>query len=271
MRSVRSAQVSLKSSPPVYRPNGRISDRDCEITGRGPTMIDEAVRTARIPLDAVVPADVLPAAFEATSLIQCTDVSRVPGRRRPEWRAGQAVAPMVLPALAEFDHEEASARLSSLLDELGFAATHEVTMGGGRRRYQVHGVVVPPAQREEASRLLATAWRQGRRALLGTDPIGSSSPRNAQRGILARAAWRAALLAGGRRLRADFLGVRLGDQEMAAVLVRAARLLGVSAGVMSRPGCLLVTVSDVDERTRVLRTLHTAARPAPAARVPALV
>lgn len=230
-------------------------------------MMDDSVRLARVPLDAVVPTDQLPAAFEATSLIQCTDVSRVPGRRRPEWRAGQAPAPVVPLALAEFDHEGAAVRLATLLGDLGFTATHEVTLGGGRRRYQVHSVVVPPEKRDEASHLLAAAWRHGRRQLLGTAPVGSSSPRNAQRGVLARAAWRAALLAGGRRLRADFLGVRLGDQEMAAVLVRAARLLGVNAGVVSRPGCLLVTVSDVDERTRVLRTLHTA-RPS---RVPAMV
>ncbi|BCB77002.1 hypothetical protein GCM10022251_44820 [Phytohabitans flavus] len=230
-------------------------------------MIDDPVRTARVPLDAVVPADLLPGAFEASSLIQCTEVSRVPGRRRPEWRAVVPAAPMALPALAEFDHQEAAVRLATLLDDLGFTATHEVTIGGGRRRYEVHSVVVPHAQREDALRLLAGAWRQGRRALLGTDPIGSSSPRNAQRGVLARAAWRAALLAGGRRLRADFLGVRLGDQEMAAVLVRAARLLNVTAGVLTRPGCLLVTVSDVDERTRVLRTLQTAC-PAPAANPP---
>ncbi|BCB90365.1 hypothetical protein [Phytohabitans suffuscus] len=244
-------------------------------------MVDDPVRTARVQLDAVIPSDVLPRAFEATSLIQCTDVSRAPGRRRPERRAAAAAAPLVLPALAEFDHEDAAVRLATLLDDLGFAARHEVTTGGGRRRYEVHGVVVPPGQRDETGRLLAAAWRQGRRALLGTDPVGSSSPRNAQRGMLARAAWRAALLAGGRRLRADFLGVRLGDQEMAAVLVRAARLLGVTAGVLPRPGCLLVTVSDLDERSRVMRTLQTA-RPAPAGapaaprpraavRVPALV
>jgi hypothetical protein len=219
---------------------------------------------ARVQQDTVVPVDVLPAAFEATCLIQCTDVSRVPGRR-PGARAGHPVAPLVLPALAEFDGEDAAVRLATLLGDLGFAATREVTIGGGRRRYQVHGVVVPPAQRDGAHRLLATAWRQGRRALLGTDPVGSSSPRNARRTALARAAWRAALLAGGRRLRGDSLGVRLGDQEMAAMLVRAARLLGVTASVLTRPGCLLVTVSNVDERTRVLRTLR------PIARVPALV
>jgi hypothetical protein len=229
-------------------------------------MVEDPVRTARAPLETVVPVDVLSAAFEATCLIQCTDVSRVPGRRRPEWRPGLTVAPPGLPALAEFDGGEAATRLATLLGDLGFTAAHEVTIGGGRRRYQVHGVVVPPDRRDDANRLMASAWRQGRRALLGTDPIGSSSPRNARRAALARAAWRAALLAGGRRLRADSLGIRLGAQEMAAVLVRAARLLGVTAGVMSRPGCLLVTVSNMDERTRVLRTLHT-----PAQRVPALV
>ncbi|MGN9906526.1 hypothetical protein ACTMTJ_03135 [Phytohabitans sp. LJ34] len=214
------------------------------------------------PARAVLPAHVLSTAFEATSLIQCTETSRTSGRRRPEWRGTPAMAPLGLPALAEFDGGEAAARLATLLGDLGFPATLEVTIGGGRRRYQVHRVAVRPDQRDDAIRLLATAWRQGRRTLLGTDPIGSSSPRNAQRATLARAAWRAALLAGGRRLRTDSLGVRLGDQEMAAVLVRAARLLGVTAGVMTRPGCLLVTVSNMDERTRVLRTLHTPRVPA---------
>jgi hypothetical protein len=229
-------------------------------------MVDDPARAARVPLETAVPADVLPGAFEATCLIQCTDVSRVPGRRRPGWRAGHGRTPLVVPALAEFDGAEAATRLATLLGDLGFAATHEVTIGGGRRRYEVHAVAVPPGRRDDTHRLLATAWRQGRRALLDTDPVGSSSPRNARRAALARAAWRSALLAGGRRLRADFLGVRLGDHEMAAVLVRAARLLGVTAGVLTRPGCLLVTVSDVDERTRVLRTLRT-----PAPRLPALV
>lgn len=225
-------------------------------------MVDDPARAARVPLETVVPADALPGAFEATCLIQCTDVSRAPGRRRPGWPAGRTTAPPGVPAVAEFDGAEAAARLATLLGDLGFAATHEVTIGGGRRRYEVHGVAVPPAQRDDTHRLLSAAWRQGRRALLDTDPVGSSSPRNARRAALARAAWRSALLAGGRRLRADFLGVRLGDQEMAAVLVRAARLLGVTAGVLTRPGCLLVTVSDVDERSRVLRTLHTPRLPA---------
>jgi hypothetical protein len=206
-----------------------------------------------------VPADVLPAAFESASLVQCTDVGRLPGRRRqPEWRTAAGAGPLFPAALAEFDHEDAAGRLTALLGELGYAASREVRTGGGRRRYNVQRVLVPPAQRTEATRTLAAAWRQGRRSLLNTDPLGASSPRNAQRATLARAAWRAALLAGGRRSRTDFLGVRLGDQEMAAILVRAARMLGVTAVVLPRPGCLLVTVSAPEERTRILGTMSAA-------------
>ncbi|GAA4708329.1 hypothetical protein [Phytohabitans rumicis] len=197
-----------------------------------------------------VPADLLPAAFESASLIQCTDAGRPPARRRP--MSGVVHAPR---PFAEFDHEDAAGRLAGLLDELGLDATHEARIGGGRRRYTVQRVLVPPRRREDADRLLAAAWHQGRRMLLSTDPLGASSPRNAQRVTLARAAWRAALLAGGRRLRPDFLGVRLGGQEMAAILVRAARVLGATATVMSRPGCILVTVADPTDRTRVLTTL----------------
>ena len=205
-------------------------------------------------------ADMLSAAFEAASLIQCTDVTRPPGRRRPEWRRGLASTPLaaVVPSsapLAEFDHEDAAGRLTALLGELGFAASREVHTGGGRRRFTVQRVLVPQPQRAEVIRTLSAAWRDGCRALLNTTPLGASSPRNAQRATLARVAWRAALLAGGRRLRADFLGVRLGDQEMAAVLVRAARVLGVTAVVLPRPGCLVVTVSALDERVRILSTM----------------
>lgn len=224
-------------------------------------------------------ADMLPAAFEAASLIQCTDVGRLPGRRRPERRAGLAPTPLAAAAstsaplasapLAEFDHEDAAGRLTALLGELGFAASREVRTGGGRRRYTVQRVLVPAPQRAAATRTLSAAWRQGRRALLSTDPLGASSPRNAQRATLACAAWRAALLAGGRRLRTDVLGVRLGDPEMAAALVRAARVLGVTAVVLPRSGCLLVTVSAPDERARILSTVSVGGYVR--RRVPALV
>jgi hypothetical protein len=181
----------------------------------------------------------LPTAFESACLVRCTGV-RLPGRRRPYTPAPARPA---APPPAEFDRPDAAARLASLLTDLGCAASHEVRTGGGRRQYHVHQVVLPAPQRVAANRMVVAGWRHGRQALLGTDILGSSSPRHAQRIALAHAAWRAALFAGGWRLRAGLLWVRLGDQDMAAVLVRAARLMGVTAEVTRRPGCLLVSVS----------------------------
>ncbi|WP_305784322.1 hypothetical protein [Symbioplanes lichenis] len=185
---------------------------------------------------AVVLPAALPAAFEAACLVACTDVSRlsrVAVRERPAH-----------PALfAEFNQPSAAGRLIGLLRILGHEATATVREAGGRRRYSVHGVLVAPQDRALIDRTLATAWRQGQQALLATEQLGASSPRHAQRMTLARAAWQAALRScGSRRRRDEALWVRLGDQALAAVLIRAARLLGVRAEVVRRPGCLLVIV-----------------------------
>lgn len=181
----------------------------------------------------------LPTSFESACLVQCTDVTGLPGRRRPAWHAAPGPAAT---ALAEFSQPDAAARLARMLTGLGYGVSREVRTGGGRRRYAVHQVSVPDAERAAATRMMAAAWRRGRHGLFGTDALGSSSPRHAERIALARAAWRAALLAGGRRLRAGVLWVRLGDQDMAAILVRAAILAGVTAEVTRRPGCLVVSV-----------------------------
>ncbi|GLY03169.1 hypothetical protein [Actinoplanes sp. NBRC 101535] len=195
----------------------------------------------QIPARAVVLAAALPAAFESAVLVQCVETPRLPGLR-PSRHAALTPAPLIGAALAEFDNPDAADRLAALLGGLGCAATREVRAGGGRRRYEVHGVLVPGHLRLAASGMLAAAWRQGRQALLSPETLGVSSPRNLQRLALAHLSWRAVLLAGGRRKRADRLWVRLPDQDTAAVLVRAARLLGVSATVTRRPGCLVVTV-----------------------------
>jgi hypothetical protein len=173
------------------------------------------------PVRDIVLARTLPAAFESACLLRCA-------------------ATPADPVLAEFDHRDAADRLASLLTGLGCAADQETRTGGGRRRYDLHRVLVP--QPRPTGRMLAAAWRQGRQALLSTETLGASSPRHTQRLTLAHAAWRAAMLAGGRRRRGDLLWVRLGDQEMAAVLVRAARLIGVSTEVSRRPGCFMVAV-----------------------------
>ncbi|MFF5290325.1 hypothetical protein [Paractinoplanes globisporus] len=172
----------------------------------------------------IVLAAALPAAFEAACLVRCAFAQGRPA------------------AAIEFDREDAAGRLTSLLTRLGVAAEREVQTGGGRRRYDLQRVLVPEPQRLATERMMAAAWRQGRQALLGNETLGASSPRHAQRVTLAHAAWRAALLAGGRRRRGDLTSVRLGDHEIAAILVRAARLLDVSPEVSRRPGCFMVAV-----------------------------
>jgi hypothetical protein len=179
----------------------------------------------------ILPAAALPAAFEATCLVRCADVRTTADR--PSYPG---------PVVAEFDHEDAATRLTSLLAVLGCAADREVRTGGGRRRYDLHRVLVPSPQRLAVGRMMAAAWRQGRQALLSTETLGASAPRHGQRLTLAHAAWRGVLLAGGRFRRGDLLWVRTGDPEMAAVLIRAARLTGVATEVSRRPGYVMVAV-----------------------------
>ncbi|GIF51129.1 hypothetical protein DFJ67_0277 [Asanoa ferruginea] len=226
----------------------------------------------------------LPAAFEAACLIRCTGVGRSPAPRSGtgadfagDFRPGPGPAPGPTPALsgtdaapawagaalrvlpeapeqtlAEFNQPEAAARLAKLLTDLGVSATSATLVGGGRRQYFVHRVTVPAAVFFETSQRLTSAWRQGRHFLLRTDPVGASSPHNARRETLARRAWQAASLAAGRQRRGGIFGVRLADQEMAAVLVRGARLLGGTASIRSRPGCLQVSVTSVSSDAALL-------------------
>jgi hypothetical protein len=226
----------------------------------------------------------LPAIFEAACLIRCTGVGRSAGPRSVgfgyEFGSGPAPGPAsggaigtltrgasnlsggdtalpdtsaapelsgaaLRPVLAEFNQPEAAERLSKLLTDLGVGATWSTLVGGGRRQYFVHRVTVPPATWPVIIQQLTSGWRQGRHFLLRTDPVGASSPHNARRETLARRAWQAASLAAGRQRRGDIFGVRLADQEMAAVLVRSARLLGATAAIRSRPGCRQVSGTSV--------------------------
>jgi hypothetical protein len=215
--------------------------------------------SARIgPLPATdVPLGIAPLrrAFEASCLVRCTDVGRL-ASRAPRGRQVR-LERTASPALAEFNHEQAARRLVELLARTGHHASHRTHDGGVRRRFTVHQVLIDGGERAAVYRTLSAGWTQGRRAMLDTAPVGASSPHNERRADLGRRAWRAALLAGGSRLRGDVLGVRLGNQEMAAVLVRAARLLDVTAVVLPRPGCLLVTVSALEDRIMRLGSLET--------------
>jgi len=161
-------------------------------------------------------------------------------------------APRTGQVLAEFNQPEAAERLCRLLTDLGVAATWATLVGGGRRQYFVHRVTIPAATWSSTTAHLTAGWRQGRHFLLRTDPVGASSPHNARREVLARRAWQAASLAAGRQRRGGLFGVRLADQEMAAVLVRSARVLGATASIRSRPGCLQVSVTAVTSEAALL-------------------
>jgi hypothetical protein len=174
--------------------------------------------------------------FEAALLLRCTGItwSRYPRHHhRP-----------VLPTdvFAEFSDAQAANRLAVLLRAAGVPAGRDEVIAGGLRQYQLHRVSVPGPWRAAARRQLDGAWREGWEALLDITATGSSSPRRSHRAALSVAAWRAALLAAGRRSRSSSFGVRVSDRDTAALLLRSARMLGVPAAMHARTGCWLLTV-----------------------------
>ncbi|WP_240742236.1 hypothetical protein [Micromonospora zingiberis] len=194
------------------------------------------------PLDWTTLAD----AFEAACLLRCMPPPATPGQRN----AGQQPS---LPTAIEFNREEAARRTRQLLDRLGIAVRHELAVGGLRRRYELHQLHVPREHRPAYAALMENGWRRGRRELLGGPVPGASTARRQWRTRLAAAAWRAALLAGGRHVRRHILGVRITDRELAAVLVRGAALLDVPALLRPGTGCYLVSVAHGPDREQILR------------------
>lgn len=194
------------------------------------------------PLDWLTLAD----AFEVACLVRCTPPPASEGRR-PEigtYRGG----------VAEFNRADAARRMRQLLGRLDVPVEHELATGGLRRRYELHRLYVPREHRSTYAALLETGWRQGRRELLGGPVPGASMARRVWRPRLAAAAWRAALLAGGRHVRRHSLGIRLADRDLAAVLVRGAALLEVPAMLRPGAGCFLVSVPNGPHRTRIVES-----------------
>lgn len=202
-------------------------------------------------------------AFEAACLLRCTPP---PTAARPS-----AALPARAPGV-EFNREDAAQRMRQLLARLDIPVTHEVAVGGLRRRYELHRLWVPREHQGAYTRLLDAGWWQGRRELLGGPLPGASPARRRLVSRLAEAAWRSALLAAGRHVRRHILGVRLTDRELAAVLIRGAAVLDVPARLRPGTGCFLVSVADGPDRERILRsaaleparaaaTAHGAARP----------
>ncbi|MFI5838761.1 hypothetical protein ACIA8K_03470 [Catenuloplanes sp. NPDC051500] len=179
-------------------------------------------------------------AFEAVCLVRCARPVLQPETRRLSSRpvATQSAA------VAEFDREDASQRLTDLLACLGYHARAEERDGGGVRRYAVQQVTIAEPDRLAVDRMMVASWQRGRQRLLGTDPLGHSSPHHAHRVVLARAAWNAGLLVGRLRPRHGQLRIGIAEPDMVAILVRAARLLGVTASVSRRSGCFVVAVPE---------------------------
>ncbi|BCJ57460.1 hypothetical protein [Micromonospora endophytica] len=194
------------------------------------------------PLDWTTLAD----AFETACLLRCMPPPATPGPRHGGRQPG-------FPATVEFNREEAARRARQLLDRLGIPVRHELAVGGLRRRYELHRLHVPREFRPGYGAMMENGWRRGRRELLGGPVPGASTARRQWRTRLAAAAWRAALLAGGRHVRRHILGVRITDRELAAVLVRGAALLDVPALLRPGTGCYLVSVAHGRDRDRILR------------------
>ncbi|WP_433349104.1 hypothetical protein [Micromonospora sp. CA-111912] len=212
-----------------------------------PTLLDRPrLPTTPPPLDWLTLAD----AFEVACLLRCASAPAAPagaGRRPP--------APARIGQAAEFNREDAAHRMRQLLARLEIPVGHEVTTGGLRRRFELHRLQVPREHGATYATLVEIGWRQGRRELLGGPMAGASTARRVWRPRLAAAAWRAALLAGGRHVRRHILGIRLTDRELAAVLVRGAALLEVPALLRPGAGCYVVSVADGSDRDRILQSV----------------
>ncbi|MEU8312234.1 MULTISPECIES: hypothetical protein [unclassified Micromonospora] len=198
------------------------------------------------PLDWLTLTD----AFEIACMVRCTPPPAA-GVRRLDSGSHRA-------GIAEFNREDAAQRMRQLLGRLDVPVEHELTTGGLRRRYELHRLSVPQQHRAAYANLLATGWRQGRRELLGGPFPGASAARRLWRPRLAAAAWRAALLAGGRHVRRHCLGIRLADRDLAAVLVRGAALLDVPAALRPGSGCFLVVVANGEHRDRITESAELA-------------
>jgi hypothetical protein len=228
-----------------------------------PSLLDRPRMSSPPPLAWLTLAD----AFEVACLVRCAPPPAEPGR--PALPPGRGFAQRRSveahrAGAAEFNREDAARRMRQLLTRLDVPVDQEVTTGGLRRRYELHRLSVPREHRSAYAGLVESGWRQGRRELLEGPACGASTARRVWRTRLAAAAWRSALLAGGRHVRRHILGVRLTDRELAAVLVRGAALLEVPALLRPGAGCFVVSVADGPDRDRILRSaaLEQAARPA---------
>ncbi|MEV0605238.1 hypothetical protein AB0I61_02535 [Polymorphospora rubra] len=209
-----------------------------------PPVQPTGTRTAAVPLD----RPRLAGAFELACLVRATAVTPASVTRtiRSPWFGPD-------PGVVEFDVEAAARRTAQLLRSLDVPAYTEASVAGLRRRYELYRIIVPEAHRTAYSGLVAAAWQQGRTSILSPVALGATAPANTWRLRMAGAAWRGTLLTAGRHMRKHILGVRVTDQDLATVLVRAAQLLDAQASLVRRGGSFLISVPNGPAAGRLLR------------------
>lgn len=190
------------------------------------------------------------AAFEVVMMMRCT-APIVARRRLTSDRPGYRLAPDASGVLHEFGQARPAYRLVRLLSALNVPAHVERRFDGGRHRFEVYRVIVAPGSGDLLRNILEEAWRSG--YILVCRSTGRSLPRWQQRDrrALAVAAWRAALMAAGRR-RSTALALRLADPDTTSVLVNGARLMGVVTRAQTRSGYQLLSVSPNSQYEQLL-------------------
>lgn len=164
--------------------------------------------------------------------------------------------------IADFDTAAAAARFrAAVARDVDFRVWVEPLPGGIRHQHVVHRVLVPGDHGAAVAARLAEAWQDGVRLIAAVRPLSPTSARWRTRRDLAAAMWRAALLASQTVRTAHGLRLRTPSSELAAVLVRAARLLDVSAEIRLSCHVPVVCLPDGRDARRLLAYLS---QPGPA-------
>jgi hypothetical protein len=179
-------------------------------------------------------------AFEAVTMMRCT--APIAARRRvTSPQAGYRPALDAGGVLNEFNQPAPAHRLVRLLAALDIGSRVEARLDGGRHRYQVYRVIVSPGAGPGLRSVLDEAWRSGYLLLCRSSDRSLPRWQRLDRRDLAVVAWRAALMAAGRR-RSAALTLRLADPDTTSVLVNGARVLGVHTRAQARSGYHLLSV-----------------------------
>lgn len=181
------------------------------------------------------------AAFEAVMLIRCAAPITTTRRRLLEETPATRLSVDVEGVLVEFGQPAAAHRMARLLAVLGIDAEVETRWAGGRHRYEIYRVRVNSGHADLVRTVLEDAWRAGYGVLCRFPEQYLTRWQQRDRVAFATGAWRAALLAAGRR-KSTTLALRIAESETTAVLVRAAQVLGIQTLTQSRTGYQLVVV-----------------------------